>query len=250
MITTPSARRMFGAVLVLAGLLPAIGFALLPAIGWPDIAQGASAAEALPRIAADPAAFRLGFGAMVAGGVLFIPAAAWVLILLRAAGGTTPLFVVTALFAIASGTLRTLWYAMSLTTFPVLQRLWDGGDESTRRAVDVFYIAVNDVLSTVQEDIGVNVFGGVFLVLVAVLAVRTRGLPVWAAVVAAVAGLSFLVSSSELVGIANGPVVPIIGPVVSALWLIAVGVLQLLPPSVGRVPAAHRPAVGGRNPAR
>lgn len=245
MITTPSTRRAFGVVLVLAGLLPAVGFLLLPAIGWPDIAQGMSAAEALPRIAADPGAFRLGFGAMVAGGVLFLPAAAWVLILLRrAAGATTPLLVVAALFAIASGALRTLWYAVSLTTFPVLQRLWDGGDEGTRRAVDVFYVAINDVLSTVQEDIGVNVFGGVFLLLVAALVVRTRALPRWTAAVAAVAGVSFLVSTSELVGIANGPVVPIVGPVVSALWLIAVGVLQLLPSAAGR--SADRAPVAGR----
>lgn len=67
----PPRMARFGLLLVLAGALPALGFVLLPAIGWPDSAQGMSAAEALPRIAADPTSFRVGFGAMVAGGVLF-----------------------------------------------------------------------------------------------------------------------------------------------------------------------------------
>lgn len=110
----------------------------------------------------------------------------------------------------------------------MLQGIWDTGDEATRRAVDVFYIAINDVFSTVQEDIGVNVLGGVFLVIVAVLIWQTRALPRWSAVLAAVAGVSYLVSTSELVGIPNGPIVPILGPVLSSLWLIAVGVVQLV----------------------
>jgi hypothetical protein len=226
--TTRLHRRVFGATLVLSGLLPAVGFLLLPAIGWPDSAQGMSAAEALPRIAANEAAFRLGFLSMVVGGLAFLPASLYLLHILRRPDRPASLLLqVATAFAIASATLRTLWYAMSLTTFPVLQDLSEGADAATVAGVEVFYVAVNDVLSTVQEDIGVNVFGGVLLVLLAALIRRSDALPRWTAVPAAVAGVCYLLSTSEFLGIPNGSILPVLGPVLSSLWFMAVGVLVL-----------------------
>jgi hypothetical protein len=232
---------VYGVVLVLAGLLPAIGFLVLPATGWPDTAQGMSAAEALPRITADEGAFRYGFLAMVVGGFLFIPATMYLLHVLRPEGRRAPLLlVVAAAFALASGALRSLWYAVSLTTFPILRDLWDGADASTRAAIDVFYIAVNDVFSTVQEDVGVNVFGGVVLLLLAVLIRRSDALPRWTAVPAAVAGVSFLLSTSEFLGVPNGDILPVLGPALSGLWFITVGVLTLRGRTAAVGPALSR----------
>lgn len=94
------------------------------------------------------------------------------------------------------------------------------------------HVAINDVLSTVQEDIGVNVFSGAFLLLAAAVIWRGRALPRWSAVMAAVAGLSYLVSTSEFLGVPNGEIVPILGPVLSGLWLAALGIHQALAPRV------------------
>ncbi len=141
--------------------------------------------------------------------------------------------------AIAGGTLRSLWYAAVLTGVPVLERLWAGGDEATRAAVNVFYVAINDTLSTIQEDTGVNLFVGTFLVLTAAAIWRTRAYPRWTAVMGLVGGLSFIISSSEFIGIPNGPIVPLLGPVISSLWLAALGAIDLLRPTTTTAPALH-----------
>jgi len=239
-------RRTLGTVLVLAGLLPAVGFALLPTLGWPGILQGAPATEALPRLEADPLVFRIGFGSMVLAGLLFLPG---LLHVLRVLDATTPrpaapLRLLLAL-TIATATLRTLWYASALTVFPVLGGLLRDGDADTRAAVDVTYIALNDLLSTVQEDIGVNVFGGVLLLLTSVAIVRARAYPVWIGVLGAVAGIAYLVSTSELAGIPNGPIVPVLGPALQSVWLVALGVIELVRraprPQATTTPAAAAP---------
>ena len=212
-------RVLIGLSLLLAGVLPAIGFLILPAIGWPDIAQGMSAGEALPKVAANEVAFRLGFGAMTLGALVALPATIY---LARRVGGWFLLGL-----ALAAAVLRPLWYGSSLTVIPVLQDLWERGDASTRAAVDVFYVGYNDLMSTVQEDIGVNIFNGLFLLMIGIGTWKRAVYPRWLAVLAAISGVSFLVSSAELLGLPNPAFIAIAGPVLSSLWFIALGVVEL-----------------------
>lgn len=224
-------RRVFAIVLLLAGLLPIPAIFLLVQVGWPDSLQGMPFAEALPLVQANPTAFRFGYSGMMLSGVLFIPAAVYLVRALASHGETGVLGWVLAAFALAGGTLRSLWYAAVLTGIPVLGRLWESGDEATRAAVNVFYIAINDTLSTIQEDIGVNLFVGTFLLLAAVAIWRSRAYPRWTAVMGMLAGLAFISSSSEFIGIPNGAIIPFLGPVLSSLWLAALGGIDLARPA-------------------
>jgi hypothetical protein len=212
---------------------------LLLQVGWPDALQGMPFAEALAPVQANPTAFRLGYGGMVCSGMLFLPAAIYLARVLSTRGETGMLVWVIGALGIAGGTLRSLWYAAVLTGVPVLERLWSSGDEATRAAVNVFYIAINDTLSTIQEDTGVNLFVGVFLILAAAAIWRTRSYPRWTAVMGLTGGLSFIISSSEFIGIPNGQIIPLLGPVLSSLWLAALGALDFIRPAA--VAPALRP---------
>ncbi|MBC8078607.1 MAG: DUF4386 domain-containing protein [Chloroflexales bacterium] len=226
---TPVQRRIAAIILLLAGLLPVLGIVLLPATGWPDSVQGMSASEAFPLVRDNALAFRYGNVAMALAGILFLPAAIYILrVIAGDAAQPTLLMRVAYGFALASGALRSLWYAVSLTTTPVLDRLWQGADPATQASINVFYIAINDLLSTVQEDIGVNLFGGLFTLLVAIAVLRGRAFPRWTGVMAAVGASAYIISSSELLGIPNGEIIPLLGPSVSSLWLAALGVVELL----------------------
>lgn len=228
--TTPLTRRLFAVVLLLAGLLPIPGLILLSSINWPDIAQGMSAAEALPQLSQNPLAFRYGFLAMAVAGILSLPATLYILRVLGDDSVRQPMLIrVASGLAVAAGALRSLWYLVSLTTFPVLGRLWQSGDAATQAGINVFYVAINDVFSTVQEDLGVNIFFGSFLLLVTIAIWRERAFPRWTAAMTGVAGISFLVSSSEFLGIPNGQIIPFIGPSISSLWFAALGIIELLP---------------------
>jgi hypothetical protein len=246
MMTGPTliARRLFALVMLLSGLLSLIGFVALPASGWPATAQGMSAAEAFPIIAPNLGAFRLGYAALTLAGILFIPAAVYILQAIRPASGPAPLWLQTAAaLAIASGALRVIWYAASLTVVPTLMGQWEGADVATRAAIDVVYISLNDLLSTVQEDIGVNFLGATFTLIVAAATLRGGRLPRWTGALALVASLAYLISSSELVGLPNPSGLQALGPALSAIWLMALGVIELLR---SRTPAAAFPARAAR----
>jgi hypothetical protein len=225
----PLTRRLFALVLLLSGLLSLVGFLALPASGWPATAQGMSAAEAFPLIAANLGAFRLGYGALTLAGILFIPAAVFILQAVRPAEGSAPLWLQTAAaLAIASGALRTIWYAASLTVVPTLMGQWEGADETTRAAINVLYVTLNDLLSTVQEDVGVNFLGATFTLIVAAATMRGGRLPRWTGVLALGASLAYVVSSAELVGLPNPSELQAVGPALSAIWLMALGGIELL----------------------
>lgn len=228
-------RRVFAVILLLAGLLPIPAAVLLTQVGWPNSLQGMPFAEALPLVNANPFAFRFGYGAMVISGVLFIPAAVYLLRVIAGAGEPSLLLRVAGAFAISGGALRSLWYAVVLTGVPVLERLSTDADAATRAAINVFYVAINDTMSTIQEDIGVNLFIGTFLVIVAIATWRTQAFPRWTAAMGGLGGLSFIISSSELIGISNRPIIPLIGPIVSSLWIVALGFIELARAS--RIPA-------------
>jgi len=226
---TPATRRVFAVILLLSGLFSLIGFLTLPASGWPDTTQGMPAADAFPLISANLGAFRLGYLAMVAAGILFLPAAIYILRVLQPADRPIPLWLlVAAALALTSGALRVLWYAASLTVVPTLIGLWQDADPATHAAINVVYITVNDLLSTIQEDIGVNFLGAGFMLIVAVAVLRQGLFPRWTGALALVAGLGYVISSSELAGIPNPSGVQVVGPALSAIWLMILGVIELL----------------------
>jgi hypothetical protein len=222
-------RRLFALIILLSGLLAAAGFLILPASGWPDTTS-MPAAQALPLIRDNMGSFRVGYGLMTIASLLFIPAGVYIVRLIQA-GNREPasLWLATAsALVLASGSLRALWYGASLTVVPIMDSLWQGSDPATQTAINVFYLGVNDLLSTVQEDIGVNIFGGVFMLIVGVFVLRGGSFPRWTGAMAVVGAISYIVSSAELFGLPNPGSIQIVGPVVSGLWLIALGLIELL----------------------
>jgi hypothetical protein len=146
-------------LIILYALLALPSLFVLPAIEWPDIIQGTTAGEALPLIGADLGTFRLGYALLLLDALLFLPATYVVLRWLAEAPESSGLVRLARGFAIASAALRGLWWAVGLTLYPMLeQRYTDPNtNAAAREAIDVVYLAVNDIFSTVQEDIGVNI---------------------------------------------------------------------------------------------
>ena len=111
--------------------------------------------------------------------------------------------------------------------------------------MDVTYIALNEVFSTVAEDIGVNIFGALFTILVSVAILVGRGFPRWLGAWGVLGGLLLVSSSAELLGFRSGAVIPVLAPTVTQLWFLAMGVAIWLKRTgaVGQTPSHDaRPA--------
>jgi hypothetical protein len=57
---------------------------------------------------------------------------------------------------------------------------------------------------------------------------KNKVYPKWVAIMAGIAALSFIASSSEFLGIPGGSVLPFIGPTVSGFMFMGIGILELL----------------------
>ena len=225
---TPKYPYGFAAVLIgVYALLAIPPLLILPgAIGWPDTIQGMPATEALPVIRDAIGTFRLGYTILVLDALLLLPAAFFVV---RAmAGGERPgmLLQLAYGFAVASAALRSLWWAVGLTVYPVLDNLLTSPETGAagREAADVTYIVINEVFSTVAEDIGVNIFGALFTILVSAAILAGRGFPRWLGVWGILGGLLLISSSAELLGFRSGAVIPVLAPTITQLWFLALGV--------------------------
>ena len=200
---------------------------LLPgAVGWPDTIQGMPATEALPVIREGIGALRLGYTLLVLDALLLLPAAYFVVRAMTGGQRPGPLLQLACGFAVASAALRSLWWAVGLTVYPVLDGLLVSGQTGAagREAVNVTYIAINEVFSTVAEDIAVNIFGALFTILVSVAILAGRGFPRWLGVWGILGGLLPVSSSAELLGFRSGAVIPVLAPTTTQLWFLAMGV--------------------------
>lgn len=206
-------------------VLPSL-FVLGGNLNWPDIVQGTAARDALPVIRAEIGTFRFGYLLLTLDALLFWPAAYCVLRALARGERLGPLLQLAQGFALASAGIRALWWAVGLTVYPRLDQLFLAAPagSATREAIDVVYVAVNEIFSTVQEDIGVNILGALFTILVSVAILREGKMPRWFGVVGLLGGGLLVSSSAELLGIGTGEIIPLVAPTIVQLWFLAIGV--------------------------
>ncbi|MEM7737140.1 MAG: DUF4386 family protein [Deinococcota bacterium] len=200
---------------------------LLPLAGWPDFAQGASATDSLPTIMANIDAFRLGYLLFIVAGLLYWPATFLLIHAIKVKDTPSLSLQLASGLALASAATRSAWYAASMTVFPILNNLYQSGDAATQAAVDVVFIVLNDTLSSIQEDIGVNLIGAAAGILIAVFIWQTKRLPRWLAVMGIVGSTLYVLSSAEILGIDLGGVgdlLALMGPTVTNFWYLFMGI--------------------------
>jgi predicted secreted protein len=133
----------------------------------------------------------------------------------------------------ASLALRPLWWVALLLFLPVMTAA--GAPDSTATPAEVSSIGttfniISSLLNVVTEDIGVNIFGGLWFILVGVMMQRQRTFAPAFAWSAIVIGLVYLLSSGEIFGLAafeGGNPIPTLVSIAGPLWLLAAGVVAV-----------------------
>lgn len=221
-----SHHRPIGAFITLAALMTPPALIILMGAGWPDHVQGTRASDAMPILLENGAALNLGGFLFVIANLLWFPA---IWLLARTLFDRQNAWVELAIWlAAASLALRALWFAVGQTVNPILTELWPGLSPQAQEAMDVVYILLNDTLSTVQEDIGVNILGGVAGLILSVQMLRHRTMPIWIAALGIAGHAALILSSAELVGLSAGDAVALAAPTLSGFWMMFAGIVLML----------------------
>lgn len=131
----------------------------------------------------------------------------------------------------ASLALRPIWWvALIILTPTMIAATTPGEDPLIVRSAFAAFSMINGVLNTVSEDVGVNIFGGLWFIAVGVL-MRRQGtfgsvLP-WLGMIV---GLLFLLSSGELFGLEaaeGGGLIPMTVSIGGPIWLAVSGVIAV-----------------------
>ena len=142
------------------------------AIGWPASLR-LPAADALPLIARNAGAVQIGYWGYLLTAIAMVP----LVIALRRfahAKGVAGLLVDTmAVLGIAAAVLKTLGIVRWLIAMPNLALLYSGTvDPAMRKMIEVSYVTLNSYAGSVGELLGVQLFSGIWLVLLGVTLMR------------------------------------------------------------------------------
>ena len=215
------------AMIALVGLTAIPGIILLTMAGWPDMFQGAPMAETMAGLSATQGILTTGLFFFTVSGLLWAPALWFVLDRSRDAGGHRDAVSLAGLFIAASLAVRVAWYGANATATPIAAEIWATGGPAERAALDVMLQLINDVLSTAQEDIGVNLIGSAALLLIGLEIIRLRVFPRWLGYMAVVTSLLFVISSAEMVGLNAGQTVAIAAPSLMNFWFLFMAVAMI-----------------------
>lgn len=221
-------RRATIAVLTIEGLAMFVPLLVLgAAIEWPA-SLDRPAAEMLPAIDANVGAVRVGYVAYLAYSVAFWPLAALVNAWITRPG-TTPVMRISLRiglgFALASAACRSLGILRWLFPMPVLadQRAEATAAGTATGAIDVTYDTVNSYAGAVGEVLGVGLFSGIWVLIVAAVIVRSQVLPPWIGWFGVVAAVGLLTSLAEAFGVELGALIAVQVTLVQ-LWFLALAV--------------------------
>lgn len=197
------------------------------AIDWPA-SLDLSPAEALPLIAAEEPAVRLGYGLYLLWSLSFALSGA---LIVGLAKGDKPLGALAAsavALAAASALARAIGIVRWLTGSSELADAWTASAPGSmeRAAVEATQLALNAHGGSVGEDLGVGIFAGMWLVVVGVLILKDRGLPAWLGWIAFPAAAVAMIPSLRIVGVV-GPVDTAVATTAMFLWVAAVGLVML-----------------------
>jgi hypothetical protein len=186
-----SSNRTTAIVLIVTGCLSLAPFPLLgPSIGWPGSLSN-PAADQLAAIGQAPQAVAVGYGVYLLYSMLFLPAlglAAHRLLygFSRALVGLVVAFAALSVLARCIGILR--W----LTVMPELSTVHTTASAAERADIELLFNALNSYGGGIGELLGVSVFAGAALLLLAVGAGWARSTPTWLTCLGVVAAIALL----------------------------------------------------------
>lgn len=218
--------RGAGWVSVAQGLLIFIPTVVLgAAVGWPASLSD-PASIALPRLAENEGAVRLGYAAYLLYSVLF---AVTITLLARLVEGDLAKGVrrLVVGFAVASAVARSIGIIRWLAPMPELADAYSSAaDDAQRYTIERIYDALNSFGGTIGEALGVGLFAAISIGLLSAGLLRSRSIPRWIAVWSVVSAVALAVGVVELFGVDPGPLLTVTVTVVQ-LWFLATGVWLL-----------------------
>lgn len=191
------------------------------AVNWPAGLDD-PASVALPRLADNEGAARFGYSVYLLYSVLF---AVTIVLLARLverdmAAGLRRLVVG---FAVASAIARSVGIVRWLGPMPEIADSYAAAaDDGQRHTVAQIYDALNSYGGTIGEVLGVGLFAAAAIGLLSVGLLRSRAVPRWIGVGAAISSAAVAVSAFELFGADLGPVLTVTVTVVQ-VWFLATG---------------------------
>ena len=204
--------------LVLEALLAFAPIAVLgPAIGWPASLRN-SAAQQLTAIAAAPGALALGYGLYLLYSLAIAPVA--IFVAWRVASFKGPMAAMIVAFGTLSALTRALGILRWLTVMPVLATSYAAADVAGRANIETVFIALNSYGGGIGELFGVALFGGLWLLVAMIAALKYRRLPKWLAGFGLIAAMLQLALFLPAFGMAS-PVPVAIAVSLFAVWLMA-----------------------------
>jgi hypothetical protein len=195
------------------------------AVGWPASLSD-PASVALPRLAENEGAVRLGYAAYLLYSVLF---AVTITLLARLVEGDLAKGVrrLVVGFAVASAVARSLGIVRWLAPMPELAEAYSSAaDDGQRYTIERTYDALNSYGGTIGEALGVGLFAAISIGLLSVGLLRSRTMPRWIAVGGVVTTLALALSAVELFAVDLGPVLTVTVTIVQ-IWFLATGVWLL-----------------------
>ena len=212
------ARIWIAVIFLLEALLAFAPIAVLgPAIGWPASLRS-PAANQLTAIAAAPDALALGYGLYLLYSVAIAPVA--VFVAWRVASFRGPMAALIVAFGALSALTRGLGILRWLTVMPTLAAGYAVADDSSKANIEGMFAAFNSYGGGIGELFGVALFGGLWLIVAMIAALKLRRLPAWLAVFGLVAGILQLALFLPAFGRAS-PVPVALAVSLFAVWLIA-----------------------------
>jgi hypothetical protein len=220
-------RLLIAFFLFVVALLAFAPVAILgPAIGWPASLRN-SAATQLAAIAANAGAVTLGYGVYALYSLAITPVA--VIVAWRVTGLRGPW----AALIVSIGTLSTIARLIGilrwLTVMPVLAKNHITGDATTQATTEQIFSAINAYGGGIGELLGVALFGGLWLLLAMVAALRTAQLPMWLSVFGLISAFTQLMLFLPALGLQSP--VPVAAVVtLFVVWLIAFAIVVAFKP--------------------
>lgn len=201
-------------------------FVLGAAIGWPGSLSD-PASMALPRLADNEGAVRLGYAAYLLYSVLFGVTVTMLARLVEndIARGVRRLVVG---FAIASVVARCIGIIRWLAPMPELADAYGSAtDDGQRFTIERMYDMLNSFGGTIGEALGVGLFAAISIGLLSIGLLRSNATPRWIGMWGVISAFALAIGAVELLGVDPGPLLTVTVTVVQ-LWFLAVGAWLLV----------------------
>jgi hypothetical protein len=211
-------RYLLALFLLVVAVLSFAPVAILgSAIGWPASLRNPASVQ-MTAIAANAGAVTLGYGLYALYSLAIVPVA--VVVAWRANALRGPWAALIIAFASLSALARLIGILRWLTVMPVLAKHHAGADAATQANTELVFTALNAYGGGIGELLGVALFGGLWLLIAMIAALRNAQLPIWLmafGLVSAILQLALFLPALSL----TSPVPVAAAVSVFVVWLIA-----------------------------